>query len=142
MVSPTHSLHKISVHWGAKFYSESGLVDKRLFFLQYSRIFWNTAKVPQNPPRLPLYNPACQTKSKVQLQKIREYSFWKLRTVNTIPIRRGCWYVKILLYYTCYQSTTTIWKDLKHLTVCKVYLIVNHLMYMLISRYIYIYLKN
>ena len=44
MVSPTHSLHKISVHWGAKFYSESGssgLVDKRPFFLRYSRIFWN-----------------------------------------------------------------------------------------------------
>ena len=41
MVAPTHSLHKISVHWGAKFYSESGLVDKRPFFLRYSRIFWN-----------------------------------------------------------------------------------------------------
>ena len=41
MVSPTHSLHKISVHWGAKFYSESGLVDKRPFFLRDSRIFWN-----------------------------------------------------------------------------------------------------
>ena len=41
MVSPTHSLHKISVHWGAKFYSESGLVDKRLFFQGEPRIFRN-----------------------------------------------------------------------------------------------------
>ena len=38
MVSPTHSLHKISVHWGAKFYSESGLVDKSPFFLREPRI--------------------------------------------------------------------------------------------------------
>ena len=41
MVSPTRSLHKISVHWSAKFYSESGLVDKRPFFLREPRIFWN-----------------------------------------------------------------------------------------------------
>ena len=40
----------------------------------------------------------------------------------------------------CYQSTTTIWKDLKHLTVCKVYLIVNQFnVYAYISIYLYIF---
>ena len=87
-----------------------------------------------------LYNPACQTKSKVHLQKIHEYSFWKLRTVNTIPIRRGCWYVKILLYKHViklrlqYVKTWNIWLFVKYSSCRKLFNV-----YAYISIYLYIY---
>ena len=62
MVSPTHSLHKISVHWGAKFYSESGLVDKRPFFLGASRIFsiGKSARLMREITDCTIYPPKCK----------------------------------------------------------------------------------